>query len=82
MHASLQGTRSCCGARLQRRSSCGNFPVLLLVLFSCIAVIPTQGRDIRIGGELGWTQAGSFQDLNAVVGDRRVRQTGCCKAQL
>ena len=35
-------------------------------------VLPSAAKDIKVGGEVGWTHAGRFADIEASVGDRLV----------
>ena len=48
---------------------------------TCILLVTTtSGKDIRVGGDIGWTQTASFADVEAFVGDRLVSRPGLCKS--
>ena len=45
------------------------YPLSIVFL---IFLSPTEGKDIKVGGEAGWTQKIQYADIEASVGDRLV----------
>ena len=68
MLCAARNKRSCCQQRTV--TPIASLCIWLLVAFAGIS--SARGRDVQVGGEQGWTKSGSFDDLNAVVGDRLV----------
>ena len=42
-----------------------------------IFLSPTEGKDIKVGGEAGWTHTTQYADIEASVGDRLVSRAVC-----
>ena len=62
-----RGNRGCAQFFLSGSLRLCAWSVILLTVFSA-----TEGKDIKIGGEAGWTHTTEYADIEASVGDRLV----------
>ena len=68
----------CLAVNLTRRRGCAQFSLSGSLRFCAWSVIffnlfsATEGKDIKVGGEAGWTHVTKYADIEASVGDRLV----------